>query len=378
LDIIRVIKKQWNDTILCLSLLLQNRLSYLFKTPKPTSLRVFYIGGYWRGANDIVAQMLHGLQKAGANVFEFNTDKNSDALNTEDRPYDRGTFGPVWLVKDKTFPDILRFRPHIIVCNAGGLSFSSTDTAILKKWGIRFLGIALSEPDVYASATSKIAKNFDVFYTNDKHSVEVHRNKGILCYQLPMATDDSFFYPVQPKPEYECDVLHLGAAHADRIEAVRTLTKHFNTHVYGEFWGKYGIENRGFVLGEETLHVLSSAKIVVVFSRTPAGHQIIKPQLFNFLSSGCLVATEDFPDLYQYFEPGKDLICFNGTDDLLQKVKFYLEHPEDANDLRQAGREKALQYTWDKVWPKLFTPIMSKQLSTSTKVRASQRINDRH
>jgi hypothetical protein len=357
LSILRAIEKQWNDTSSSLSFLLQNRLIYLFKLPDPADLRVFYIGGYWRGANDIVAQMLHGLQKTGANVYEFNTDKNRDALITEDRPYDRGNHGPVWLVKDKVFPHILHFRPHVIICNAGGLSFTPADTATLKKWGIRFLGIALSEPDVYLAATSKIAKNFDAFYSNDKNSVLLHREKGIRCYQLPMATDDSFFYPVQPKPEYECDVLHLGAAHTDRVEAVRSLTEHFNTHVYGESWEKYGIENRGFALGEETLQVLSSAKIVVVFSKTPAGHQIIKPQLFNFLSSGCLVATEDFPDLRQYFEPGKDLIGFKGTDDLLQKIKFYLEHPEEANQLRKAGREKALLYTWDKVWPKLLAHL---------------------
>jgi hypothetical protein len=346
------------DAISILFTFLQNQVISRLRPPAPRELRIFYIGGYWRGPNDIVAQMLHGLQKTGATVFEFDTDKNSDALDTENRSYDRGTSGPVWLRRYKLFPLILRFRPHMIICNAGGLSFRTQDTVILKKLGIKFLGIALSEPDVYVATTSKIAHNFDVFYSNDKHTTELHRSHGIQCYQLPMATDDAFFHPVPPKPEYECDILHLGAAHPDRIEAMRALSQHFNTHIYGEFWEKYGLHSRGFVLGEATLQALSSTRIVVVFSRTPSGHQIIKPQLFNFLSAGCLVATEIFPDLYQYFEPGKHLIGFHTVDDLLEKVKYYLEHPSEAEALRKAGRQKALQYDWEKVWPKALAPII--------------------
>lgn len=318
------------------------------KTSKPllfTDLRVFYIGGYWRGEKDIVAQMLHGLQATGVTVFEFNTDENRDALDTENRPYDRGAYGPVWLKIRKLFPLILQFRPHIIICNAGGLSFRTRDALILRGLGIKFIGIALSEPDVYQKSTSKIAHNFDVFYSNDKDSVELHRQNNVLAHQLPMATDSSFFYPVPPQKKYLCDVLHLGAAHADRVEAVRALTKDFDTHVYGEDWDQHGLKGRGFVLGKDVLIALASAKMVVVFSRTPSGKQIVKPQLFNFLSAGALVLTEDFLDIHSYFDVGKDIVGFSGINDLVEKVKYYLDHPSEAAAIRTAGREKALQYT---------------------------------
>jgi glycosyltransferase involved in cell wall biosynthesis len=302
--------------------------------------------------------MLHGLRTAGAKVFEFNTDENPEALDSEGRPYDRGTSGPVWLIREKVFPLIIRFHPHVIICNAGGLSFRPNDADTLHKWGVKLLGIALSEPDVYVSTTSKIAGNFDVFYSNDQGSVGIHRSNDVNAYQLPIGTDESFFHPVPARPEYLCDVLHLGAAHPDRIESVKALVENFKTHVYGENWEKYGIVNRGFVFGEDTRSALSSAKVVVVFSRTPAGHQIIKPQIFNFLSSGCLVATEIFPELQEYFEEDKEIIGFNGKADMLEKIKYYIDHPEEANAVRRAGREKALQFTWDKVWLKLIPALV--------------------
>lgn len=321
-------------------------------------LRVFYIGGYWRGEKDIVAQMLNGLKATGITTFEFNTDKNLNTLDTETRPYDRGASGPVWLKTEKLLPLILWFRPHFIICNAGGLSFHKKDAIFLRQLGIKLVGIALSEPDVYELSTSKIAHNFDVFYSNDKDSVELHRQNNILAYQLPMATDASFFYPVPPQENYVCDVLHLGAAHEDRIEAVRMLEKHFDTHVYGENWDQHGVKGRGFVFGKDVLITLSSAKIVVIFSRTPSGKQIVKPQLFNFLSAGALVLTEDFPDIHSYFDVGKDVVGFSGMNDMVEKVQYYLNHPKEAAAIRKSGREKALQYTWDKVWCRLLTSLI--------------------
>ena len=337
---------------------IQNKLFFHLKLPAPAKLRIFYIGGYWRGEKDIVAQMLNGLKETGAAVFEFNTDEHRDFLDTENRPYDRGTYGPVWLIKEKIFPKIMRFRPHIVICNAGGLSFRKKDVVILHKLGIKLLGIALSEPDVYELATSRIVQNFDVFYSNDKDSVELHRKNNISAYQLPMATDTSFFHPVVPKEKYICDVLHLGAAHADRIESVKILAKDFDTHVYGENWEQCGVKGRGFLFGEDVLTALSSAKIVIVFSPTPLGKQIVKPQLFNFLSTGSLVLTEDFSDLHSYFDVGEDLVGFTDIDDILEKIKYYLSHPEEANSIRKAGRQKALHYTWDKVWIKLLAPLI--------------------
>jgi hypothetical protein len=78
-------------------------------------------------------------------------------------------------------------------------------------------------------------------------------------------------------------VLHLGAAHQDRIEPVRALVEHFDTHVYGENWEKHDIHNRGLVYGEETLKALNSARVVVLFSRTPSGRQTVKVGIFDFL-----------------------------------------------------------------------------------------------
>jgi len=357
---------QSGNVMAILAIIVQNRIIARLKPPDPHQLRVFYIGGYWRGPNDMVAQMLGGLTTLGINVYEFNTDEHLDALDTDHLPYDRGTSSPVWLVREKLFPLILQLRPHLVVCNAGGLSFRPDDANLLRSWGIKLLGIALSDPDVYAPSTSKIAANFDVFYSNDKACVDLYRQIGVRANRLPIATNSNFFRPVPPKPEYLCEVLVLGAVHPDRIEPVKALVEQFDTHVHGENWEKHGITNQGTVFGEDALSALSSAKMAIIFSRTITGHPGLKVGVFDFLSAGCLVLTDDIPELHEYFQVGKEIVAFQSTEDMLAKIRYYLDHPQEAEAIRRAGREKVLNFfTWDKVWLQVLGEVYRGTLRTN-------------
>ena len=67
-------------------LFIQNRIFLKLRRPAPARLRLLYIGGYWRGPNDVVAMMLDGLEALGVQVFEFNTDEHFDALYVENPP----------------------------------------------------------------------------------------------------------------------------------------------------------------------------------------------------------------------------------------------------------------------------------------------------
>jgi len=123
---------------------------------RPGPLRALHIGGYWRGSNDMVRHMMLGLRAVGVEVLEYCTDEHMDALDFEGRPYDRGTYGPVWLRWEHLRDPIERFLPHLVVCNAGGLAFRPDDARRLRQRAT-LLGIALSEPDVFDTCTRYIS-----------------------------------------------------------------------------------------------------------------------------------------------------------------------------------------------------------------------------
>jgi spore maturation protein CgeB len=323
----------------------------------PTRLRAFHIGGYWRGANDMVRQMMLGLRAAGAEVLEYGTDEHREALDTEGRLYDRGTTGPVWLRWESLREPLERFAPHLVICNAGGLSFRPEDARALRRRAC-LLGIALSDPDVFEPATRHIAANFDLFLTNAPACVPLYEALGARAGVLPIATNQAFFHPAPPRPEYACEVLVLGRAHPDRVEPVRALAGSFDTHVYGEGWAEHGIASRGLIYGDDVLAALNSARITVIFFLTGGGHALVKVGLFDFAAAGALVFTNRFAEVERYFTYGREIVGFDSTEDLLRKVRHYLDHPEEAAAVRRAGRERVLaEHTWPAVWPRILETL---------------------
>jgi hypothetical protein len=319
----------------------------------PARLRALHVGGYWRGPNDMVCHMMLGLRAAGCEVLEYSTDEHRSALDTDGLVYDRGTTGPVWLRWEEIGPPVERFAPHLVVCNAGGLSFRPADARRLRERAT-LLGIALSEPDVFAPVTSRISPNFDLFLTNAPSCVPRHEALGTRARVLPIGTNEEFYRPVPPRPELRCDVLVLGRAHADRVEPVKALVREFDTHLYGEGWEEHGLPSRGTIFGEDVLAALSSAAATVVFFLTGGGHALVKVGLFDFAAAGALVLTNHFPEVEQYLEFGREIVGFDSTEDLVRVVRHLLDHPEEAAAIRRAGRERVLrEHTWRRVWPRI-------------------------
>jgi spore maturation protein CgeB len=327
------------------------------RTGSPRGLRVFHIGGYWRGANDVVRHMMLGLRDAGAEVYEFNTDDHRDALDTRGRPYRRGGDAPVWLRWEVVGPALEAFDPELVICNAGGLSFTPAVARRLRGRAT-LLGIALSDPDVHRSVTSRIAPNFDFFATNSRDCVARYEDLGVRSALVPLATDERFFKPVRPRRADACEVLVMATAHPDRVESVRRLAREFDTHVFGSGWDGQGVHSRGLAAGRDALAALASGRVTVVFGYTKAGHPVLKPQLFDFMAAGALVATHRLPEVERRFRFGSELLGFTTTRGLVRVVRRALAHPDEADAVRRRGRERVLaEYTWKKTWPRFLRAI---------------------
>ena len=322
-------------------------------------LRIFYIGGYWRGPNDMVRQMLLALLNTGATVYEYNTDEHPEALDNEGRPYLRGVNGPVWLRWEFLEEKIRDFRPDLIICNAGGLSFRP-DVALRLRKEIPLLGIALSDPNVFEPTTRHTATNFDFFVTNIPECVPRYLKLGARAAVLPIATNEEFFRPIAPRPEYECEVVMIGNSYADRIEPVRAIYERFDTHIYGENWDQYGLPTRGLIFAEDLMSALNSAKMTMIFLYTPSGAAVVKVGLFDFLAAGALVLTNYFEPVEHYLTYGKEIVGFGSTQELLEKIQYYLDHPAEAQAIREAGRARVLrEHTWKQVWPRIIEQVMA-------------------
>jgi hypothetical protein len=73
---------------------------------------------------------------------------------------------------------------------------------------------------------------------------------------------------------------------------------------------------------------------------------------------GALYCTGYMDELAEMFEPEREVITYRNAHELLDKVRYYLAHPGDAERVRAAGHRRALRdHTYHRRFEQLFTRL---------------------
>jgi spore maturation protein CgeB len=89
----------------------------------------------------------------------------------------------------------------------------------------------------------------------------------------------------------------------------------------------------------EKSKAFNGAKIVVnTFQGEVEG---VNLRTFEAAGCGAFQICEYRTALEELFEIGKEIVIFKNRDDLLEKVEYYLTHPEERKRIANAGHERA-------------------------------------
>lgn len=316
------------------------------------TLRISFFGRYANGPTDIVRSIYMGLQELGHTVQEINVSKfPGKILHNPQRRV--GGNGPVYIRSEVVRPWLEAFEPDVIILCAGGLVFDR-EIEILKRQ-VPVVGITLSDPDVFPTV-SKYAHTFTLHTTNSVQAFERYQALGHTnTVLMPFGVDSRFFVPRPPHPDYEADVAVIGHGRPDRLKIVKRLRRAFKTRVYGQRWPKWA---HGPVRGEEWFQAAYSAKFLVNFPRTSAGHTNVKVGVFEATATGRLLFTEYFDEMSRYFEYDKEIIGYRDADDLIDQIRYYLNRPSKAAKIARAGQLRcARDHTWARRLSQLFETL---------------------
>ncbi|HKL80513.1 MAG TPA: glycosyltransferase, partial [Mobilitalea sp.] len=67
-------------------------------------------------------------------------------------------------------------------------------------------------------------------------------------------------------------------------------------------------------------------------------------RIFDVLGAGGFLITNYQGDIEKYFEIGKDLVCYESEEDLLEKVQYYLQHEDERSEIAENGYRRVKQY----------------------------------
>ena len=92
----------------------------------------------------------------------------------------------------------------------------------------------------------------------------------------------------------------------------------------------------------------------------------INMRIFETLGTGCFLITEHFEGLKRYFKPDEELVTFRSKDELIEKIRYYLDHPKEREAIAKRGQKRCLSdYSMEKR-ALAFDQIIQKHLRIKT------------
>lgn len=224
----------------------------------------------------------------------------------------------------------------ILLLKIEGTSFLPADIASVP------IPTACFQIDTYRYTRARIywSKLFDYAFVSHPQYEQAFQQAGVSALCLPHAVEAELFQG--PDVERIYDVGWVGSLNGKIYSIRRRYINALNDRFYmNEVDRRYS--------AEEMAKIYQQSKIVVNISRDDY-LQDANLRCFEAMASGALLVTPNPTELADLgFIEGIHYVGFSSEADLLEKVKFYLEHPNERQTIAAQGRSLVLsEHTYDR------------------------------
>ncbi len=139
--------------------------------------------------------------------------------------------------------------------------------------------------------------------------------------------------------------LYLGnkVTEQERLQLLKRVSEEFSLDLYtaSDFSPLPKANYRGLARSTtEMPKIFRLSKINLNFTSKPI-RTGIPLRLWDILGAGGFVLTNYQSEVPEYFEVGKDLDIFASEEELVEKIRYYLEHEEEREEIARNGYQKA-------------------------------------
>lgn len=145
---------------------------------------------------------------------------------------------------------------------------------------------------------------------------------------------------------FQTTVLGFKIAEIERRRGLIELSKYYNVNVYSNsnVNDLLRIQYCGSVdYWSEMPQVFHESKVNLNFT-IPNIKSGIPLRIWDVLGSGGFLLTNYQAEIPFYFKEGEDLVCFDGMDDLREKVGYYLSHEQERQEIAENGYRKVKEH----------------------------------
>ncbi|OGY79334.1 MAG: hypothetical protein A3B74_00615 [Candidatus Kerfeldbacteria bacterium RIFCSPHIGHO2_02_FULL_42_14] len=213
-------------------------------------------------------------------------------------------------------------------------------------------------------------ENYDLIVTSFPHFVQRFRQQGIKSEYLKIAFEPHILDLVSKQPRIY-NVSFIGS-YSYHHKGGTQILEDVARKVKVDFWGlkqffmspfsPIGRRYHGSAWGLDMYTLLAQSRIVINRHIGAAQNYANNMRLYESTGMGALLITDMKDNLNHLFHIGKEIIAYSDVEDLVDKIRYYLEHEKERAEIAQAGQQRTLQeHTYENRMKELLT-ILAKYL----------------
>ena len=229
---------------------------------------------------------------------------------------------------------------------------------------LRLITIFSDDEWRHANYDRYLALYADAFTIAVLDHIRLYREYGLEPFYMQWACNPNKFHPL-PNRKIKYDVTFIGAAYGKRIDYVRYLIKEgIEVRVFGRGWDRVsGIHNHlgGYLAHEQMLEVINQSMINLNFLWTSANpdRATIKGRTMELAACKAFQLSNYTDEFENYgFRDKENIAVFGDKDELLTKVRYYLEHGVEREAIAERAYEHVLRHhTWNQRFQAVFNQL---------------------
>jgi spore maturation protein CgeB len=271
---------------------------------------------------------------------------------------------PWWFkrrVADLFLRETYAVRPEVIWVDQGLLLSSSVIREVQSALGVKV--VHYTPDSIHAPGMGRVLRGavstYDLCITTKMRELPDYRALGAREVLFTFQGFDPGIHlpPQDPGPkQYTADAVFVGQCMRERREYLEVLARQTSAslRIYGRGWRARrrnalgGAITGQWLSGREYGQALGAARIGLCFLNTEVGDDYTT-RSFEIPACGVFMLAQRSRAHEELFVAGVEVDFFASPAELVEKVAYYLEHPDERERIAAAGREKvwSADWTWE-------------------------------
>jgi spore maturation protein CgeB len=193
---------------------------------------------------------------------------------------------------------------------------------------------------------------YDAFFTKERYALRALEQAGLRnLHYLPMYCVPEQHHPVELTPEetrrFAAPISFVGSAYPYRARFVRELAG-YPLRLWGAGWDRVeapevrAMVAGGPVWGRTKLAVYSGSTLSLNHHHPMNDIVGVNTRTFELAASAACQVVDAKDELAHLFTPGEEAVVYHDLGELRHHLDYYLAHPDEARDIGQRARKRAL------------------------------------